>query len=86
MPAAKADLRDAYDYVAVDNPAAAQRLVERLGAAVRRLGRFTKLGRPGTIRGTREFSISGTPYKAVYRIEPDRIVVLNFIHTSRNWP
>ena len=63
--------------------AAAARLLERFDAAERRLGHFPELGRAGRRAGTRELLIAGTPYLFIYRIEEDRLTVLEIRHGSR---
>jgi len=47
---------------------------------------FPRLGRPGLVSDTRELSILGLPYKAVYRIEGDSILIVTLIHHRRMYP
>ena len=72
--------------IAQDNPAAADRTITRILQSIRYLSSFPRLGRPGLLPETRELSISGLPYKAVYRIEGDIILIVTIIHTSRLFP
>jgi plasmid stabilization system protein ParE len=30
--------------------------------------------------------VAGLPYKAIYRVIGRDVVILNVVHTSRNWP
>ena len=83
---AVADLDSAYEYVAADDPAAAQRVIERIEKAVSILCRHPEAGRAGRIRGTRELVISGTPFLVYYRFRRDAIQVLAVIYASRKWP
>jgi toxin ParE1/3/4 len=83
---AKQDLIDIQDYIAQDDRAAAHRLAQRVKDHVSRLARHPQLGRPGQIQGTRELTISGTPYFVVYRIKPRSIEVLTVVHARRRWP
>jgi addiction module RelE/StbE family toxin len=80
------DLVDAHSYVALDNPAAASRLVEQIQDGVSRLADFPLMGRVGRVRDTRELAIAGTPYLVVYQVELKKIVVLTILHGARKWP
>ena len=80
------DLEGAYSYVATDNPAAAQRLVDQIEEGVRQLSRHPRMGRAGRVPGTRELVIAGTPFLVVYRLEADRTVILTVLHGARRWP
>jgi plasmid stabilization system protein ParE len=65
-----ADLDEIADYIAVDNEPAAKRLVERVIAAVDRLGEFPNMGRkvPELPRlPYRELIVA--PCRVIYRIE-----------------
>ena len=41
---------------------------------------------PGSIEGTRELVISGTPYIVAYRVTDAQIEVLFVQHGAREWP
>jgi toxin ParE1/3/4 len=79
------DLSEAREYIAVDNPSAASRQIERIEAAVNRLKVFPMMGRAGIHAGTREFPVPGTPYILVYRVREERLRILAVLHGSRNW-
>lgn len=83
---AKQDLIAIQDYIARDVEAAAYRVAQRIRTQVGRLAQHPQLGRPGQIAGTRELSITGTPYFVVYRIERRSIDVLTIVHARRRWP
>lgn len=80
------DLATARDYVARDNPRAADRQVQRVPAAVASLLQFPEIGRPGRRAGTRELVISRTPYIAAYRSAGDTIEILRVMHSRQRWP
>lgn len=80
------DLAAARAYITRDNPAAADRQVRFVLAAVANLLRFPEIGRPGRRTGTRELVINRTPYIAAYRLRGDRIEVLRIIHGRQRWP
>jgi len=59
---ALADLEGIGDFIARDNPNAADRIVMRIVKAVEMLRDHPHLGRAGRIAGTRELVIPETPY------------------------
>ena len=69
------DLSSLREYISRERPAAAERQVERVFAAVERLARFPHSGRPGRRIGTRELVISETPYLVPYRVRGEVIGV-----------
>ncbi len=83
---AKQDLIEIQDYIARDDEAAAYRVAQRIRTQVARLAQHPQLGRPGHMAGTRELSITGTPYFVVYRIERRSVDVLTIVHARRRWP
>jgi toxin ParE1/3/4 len=88
-PEALFDIDEAWKFIARDNEAAADRIVARLTEAAERLDRFPHLGRPGpTIDlDTRQFFVSKTPFKLIYRVvHGEGIELLRVYHTSRKWP
>lgn len=82
-PAAR-DLAGIIDYIAFDNPAAAQRVYGAIAASARRLVQFPEMGRPGRLQDTRELSISSLPYLIVYRVGAEEVTVIAVFHTARD--
>ena len=82
------NLDEEAEFVAQDNPVAAQALVQRIHEAIGNLKANPALGRPGRIRGTRELIVPGTPYIIPYRVKlrSNRIEILRVFHTSRRLP
>jgi addiction module RelE/StbE family toxin len=75
------------DYIGQHDPGAAARLVNRIHSATARLLSTNPfIGRPGSIEGTRELVISGTPYIVAYRVTDARVEVLFVQHGAREWP
>lgn len=74
------------EYIAQDNPEAAERTVARIEEAVDRLKQHPALGRPGRVLGTRELIITGTSYIVPYRVRGNSIQILRVFHGSRKWP
>lgn len=74
------------DYIAQDNPAAADRVNLRLRSVTEKLRAHPAMGRVGRIAGTRELVLADIPYIIVYRVTKTRVEVLTIIHTSQRWP
>ena len=74
-PLALARLQEIRAYVALDKPAAAERLATRIVAVVEALRNHPHLGRVGAEPGIRELVIGGTPYIVVYRVRGKRVTI-----------
>jgi toxin ParE1/3/4 len=74
------------EYIARDNPNAANRTASALLEAVERLATLPNLGRPGRLAATRELVVTGTPYVIPYRLRGDRLEVLGVFHGRQKWP
>jgi addiction module RelE/StbE family toxin len=85
-PAALNDLESVRDFIARDNPRAAERVHASIRAAVDPLTDFPHVGRAGRVDGTRELVVAGLPYIIVYRAAETQVRILAVIHTSRQWP
>lgn len=84
--AALADIADAGDWIALDNPDAAERMAGRVREAVEVLVDFPASGRPGRLRDTREIVVSGTPFIVIYQVRSDVLQILRLLHHARRWP
>lgn len=84
-PAAR-DLESIVDYIALDNPNAAEGVYRGIVAAAQSLTEFPALGRPGRHPDTRELLVSGMPYLIVYEVGPDAVIIVAVFHTSRHLP
>ena len=74
------------EYIACDNPGAADRTVAAIRSAIENLDRFPSSGRPGRISGIRELVVSGTPYIVPYRVRGDVVQLIRVFHAARKWP
>ncbi|MBY5561995.1 type II toxin-antitoxin system RelE/ParE family toxin [Rhizobium leguminosarum] len=76
-------------YIAEDNPNAAERVVDAIEDAGKKLGEFAT-GRPGRITGTYEKSLTRLPYIISYELWSiagrESVVILRVLHTARDWP
>lgn len=82
-PAAR-DLEGIVDYIALDNPAAAEGVYRGIITAAYKLPQFPSLGRPGRHPETRELSVSGLPYLIVYEVSDEAVMILAVFHTARD--
>ncbi|WP_374729212.1 type II toxin-antitoxin system RelE/ParE family toxin [Natronospira elongata] len=64
MPALQ-DFEQAHDFIAQDNPKAAQQIAQRLLDATRTLLEYPYIGRVGEDETTREWHVQNTPYLLV---------------------
>ena len=80
------DLDAIREFIADDNPDAAQRVSAAIEAAVDPLANHPNLGRPGRVEGTRELVVVGLPYIIAYRVREETVRILAVVHTSRQWP
>lgn len=83
---ALANLEAEADYIALDNPAAADRFVQRIFRAAGLLSKNPAMGRPGRVAGTRELVIGETPYIIPYRVRANAVEILRVFHAARKWP
>ena len=80
------NLDAAVEYIAADNPTAAQKVAKRIWDSVLLLKNQPGRGRPGRVLGTRELIISGLPYIIPYLEKDGTIVILRIMHSSIKWP
>jgi toxin ParE1/3/4 len=83
---ALADLDSAREFIALDQPQAAESMAVRIRTAIDELRQFPERGRPGRVAGTRELVIPQTPFVIPYRIAGHEIHVLAILHGRRAWP
>jgi toxin ParE1/3/4 len=74
------------EYIANDNPRAAERTAIAIREAVKLLSDFPAMGRTGRVSGTREMVVPGTPYIVPYRVRDNHIQILRVLHAARKWP
>ncbi len=70
-PSAREDLLDIYEFVGIDNPAAAERLLTSIETKAAMLSRYPRLGpRRSDIRPATRILVEG-PYLILYETQPD---------------
>jgi len=82
-PLSLARLQEIRAYVALDSPAAAERLATRIIAVVEALRNHPHLGRTGIEQGIRELIIGGTPYSVLYRVKGKRVTINTIWHSAQ---
>ncbi len=73
-------------FIALDNPAAASRVVDTIARTVELLAQHPGLGRPGRVEDTRELVVANTPYLVPYRVRNYVVEILRVFHGARKWP
>ena|SRR5580692_8110692 len=81
---AEHDLDGIIDYIALDNPSAAEKVYRAIVATAQRLTDFPEIGHVGRLPNTREFSVTSLPYLIVYEVTDDVITVLAVFHGARD--
>lgn len=81
---AERDLDGIIDYIALDNPAAAEKVFRAVVATAERLADFPDMGHAGRLPDTREFAMTGLPYLIVYQVAADTVTVLAVFHGARD--
>lgn len=80
------DLVSAKDYIALDSPQSAQKIMLRIKDKVSLLSEQTGIGRPGRVPNTKELVIDHTPFILPYRVRDNKIEILRVLHAARQWP
>ncbi len=81
---AVSDLDAIADYIALDNPAAARQLVQRVLECVEQLERYPESGSiPPELRDSRYRQIIETPCRVFYRYDGKRVLILHVIRGER---
>jgi toxin ParE1/3/4 len=80
------DLEEAYNFILLDNPSAAENEVNKVLEVVELLSINPALGKAGRVPKTRELVIAGTPYIVIYRAKGNRLEILRIFHSARQWP
>jgi addiction module RelE/StbE family toxin len=76
-----------HEYIAKDSPRYALRMVDRLTSRSRQIARFPQSGQvvPEYSDSSLREVIEG-PYRIIYRVEPQQIVVVSVVHGARILP
>ena len=80
------DLTALRQYIAQDNPFAANQTAKQILKSVNLLTEQPDMGRTGRIHNTRELVISGFPYIVPYQVTNNMIIILRVLHGAMEWP
>lgn len=80
-PAALRDLDAVLEYLAAQNPLAAERLVEEILEASDSLATLAHRGKPGRAPNTREM-LTDRPYVLIYRVDEAGVRLLRLWHAA----
>jgi toxin ParE1/3/4 len=81
---AERDLNSIIDYIALDDPGAAERVYRDIVASAEKLSRFPEIGRAGRLPETREVPVPSLPYVIVYEVGPDTVTIIAVFHAARD--
>lgn len=81
-----ADQLDAiFDFISLQDPVAAERIVQLIHDGAERLRWFPESGRIGRVAGTRELIVHPN-YVLIYQVIDDRIRMIRVLHARQRYP
>lgn len=81
------DVSSIYDYIVRDSRQYALRMIERIEAAAVSASNLPEAGSIVDEYNRADLrQVLAGPYRVIYRLEPDQIVVLTVIHSARQLP
>jgi len=69
-----------YDYIALENTVAAQKVAIHLLDSAQSLVSFPEVGHAGKREGTRELVLTKYPYTLIYKLSATRIIIVAVVH------
>ena len=82
--AAAHDLDAIIDYIALDNPIAAEKVFRAIVDVTQQLADFPEMGHAGRMPDTRELAVAGLPYLIVYQVARDVVTIIAVFHGARD--
>lgn len=89
LPAAFSDLDEIFDYIIVENPAAAAAMLENIVQSLGRLRNHPHSGSPLLERSLIKFrfrTVVISPYIAFYRVVGKKVIIYRVLHGARDYP
>lgn len=80
-------LRGIYEYISQDSPVYARRVIDRVTARSKQIGKFPLLG--GKVREYEADDIREVierPYRIIYRVRPNQVDILAVVHAAQLLP
>ncbi|HGY1168030.1 TPA: type II toxin-antitoxin system RelE/ParE family toxin [Citrobacter braakii] len=81
-----ANLEAEFQYIAEEDPQAAERFVNEVWRLTQMLKEQLAMGREGRVPETRELILHNYPYIIPYRVRNNTIQILRMFHTHRRIP
>ncbi|WP_460953557.1 type II toxin-antitoxin system RelE/ParE family toxin [Pseudomonas marginalis] len=76
-------MEDEANYIALENPTAADAFSDAVFASVDKLAQFLSMSREGRVKNTREWTVSNWSYLIPYRVPGDRLQIFGVFHTRQ---
>lgn len=83
-PEAAEDLQFIFEFISLERPTAAQKVVSAIFDAITTLTNFPHRGRLGTDKN-RELVLYPYPYIAIYQVQAQTVYILHIYHSAQNW-
>lgn len=83
---ARSQFVDQFRFIAERNPAAAEKIRDKLRDAADRMRMHPQIGKTGRCAGTRELLAAGTPLVIVYVLAQEEIRIVAVLHTAQDYP
>lgn len=82
------DLNEIADYISLDSPQAARRVINRIEEVCFKLGDIPGMGRPSEVPPALKLTVPPWNYKIVYEIGEarDEVIILRIYHGARDLP
>ena len=81
---AEADLLNIYETIAIHDPRAADRLIDRIRTSVMRLRQYPESAQVREALGGTIRTIPVSSYVVYYRVDRDRVHIIRVLHSARN--
>ncbi|MDP6429619.1 MAG: type II toxin-antitoxin system RelE/ParE family toxin [Rhodospirillales bacterium] len=85
-PRARVRMIELREYIAEQNPYAADAVAKRILAAIVLLADFPQMGRPGRLDGTRELILPEISIVIPYRVTRNRLEIVTVQRAEQKWP
>ncbi|MDD2586234.1 MAG: type II toxin-antitoxin system RelE/ParE family toxin [Syntrophomonadaceae bacterium] len=88
LPAAYEDLDEIFDYILLDDPAAAESMLDRIMTSLHRLQDFPNSGVKLTARSLKYYDfrmVIVDPYVAFYRFIDGKVYIYRILHGARDY-
>jgi toxin ParE1/3/4 len=85
-PRSRRNIEFIRDFIAPENPSAAQSVLDEIRNTASSLQEFPAIGHTGKRKGTRELVLRKYPYTIIYRVTAKKIGIVAVLHQARQYP